>query len=381
MRMGSGGRIGIVLAAWAFAAGCDRHERSRQSNLRQTLSAGADAIGFRKAEQPAPFVFPRDHGPHPAFRNEWWYLTAVLATPAGREFGAQFTVFRHGLAPVDRTALAASGTAAWRTGQVYMAHVAISDVAARRHHEDERISRGHPALAQATAAPFEVAVEGWRLGSRPAAGGPAPDDFWPLEARVETPRFAYHLTFTGGKPIVLQGDRGFSRKGAGSASHYYSIVRIAAAGEITVGGRTHAVSGLAWLDREWSTGALSAEQTGWDWFALHLQDGRDLMFYRMRRADGQRSPFDAGAMVDADGRARTLGPEAFSLRPERHWRGWPVAWRVALSGEAAPWTVRAAFNDQVMETSIRYWEGIAHVYDANGQRIGAGYMELTGTSG
>ena len=379
--MTAGKRIGIAVSAWVLAAGCDHPDAPPQVTLSETLSVGADAAGFKKAAQPRPFAFPRDHGPHPAFRNEWWYLTAVLATPAGREFGVQFTVFRHGLEPVDHAALTAPGAAAWRTGQVYMAHVAVSDVTARRHHEDERLSRGHPALARATAAPFEVAVEGWRLGSRQPANGGAADAFWPLRVHASTAGFGYDLTLAGGKPIVLQGDRGLSRKGPGSASYYYSIVRIAASGEITLAGQTHAVSGAAWLDREWSTGALSAEQAGWDWFALQLRDGREVMLYRMRRADGARSPFDAGTLVDATGQARTLGPDAFSLRPARHWRGWPVVWQVALDSEATPWTVRAAFDDQVMDTSIRYWEGVVHVYDGAGQRIGAGYMEMTGTSG
>ena len=371
----------LVLAmAGAFpSTGCEEAPQQAEPGLRATLAADARAsAGFKKAEQPVAFAFPRDHGAHPAFRNEWWYLTAVLATPAGREFGVQFTVFRQGIEPVEPGDGHEEGAAAWRTGQVFMGHVAVSDVAARRHYEAERFARGHPALAGATAQPFNVHLEGWRLGTAPAAAQRDPAAFWPLDLRAEAPQFAYALTLTGGKPVVPQGEAGLSRKGPGMASHYYSIVGIDAAGRVTVGGKTHAVSGSAWLDREWSTSALAADQVGWDWFALHLNDGRELMLYRMRRADGQPSRYNSGALIDAAGRARTLGPEDFSVTAKAHWREWPVAWRLALRGEAEAWQVRAAFPDQVMDTSIRYWEGLVHVYGAGGRRIGAGYVELTG---
>ena len=340
--------------------------------LSSTLGTGDDAdAGFAKAEAARPFSFPRDHGPHTRFRSEWWYLTAVLATAEGREFGVQFTIFRQGIAPVEHSS-AVAGAAAWRTGQVYLGHVAVSDVAARRHLHDERLARGHPALAGARAAPFEVRLEGWRLASVDASA------FWPLRLQAAATDFAIDLTLTGGKPIVPQGERGLSRKGPNNASHYYSIPRINASGRLVVAGETHTVTGGAWLDREWSTSVLAPEYAGWDWFALRLDDGRDLMLYRMRRMDGRPSGYDSGALIDAAGEARILRAGEFSLAPQAHWRGWPIAWRLALPDEPAPWNARAAFADQVMDTSIRYWEGVVHVYAADGRRIGAGYMELTG---
>lgn len=374
-------RFGWLIAVWAVCGiGCgdgispvtEREARPDGRGLRGTLGAreGADA-SFAKAEAVRAFSFPRDHGPHTRFRSEWWYLTAVLAGEDGREFGAQFTVFRQGVAPVD-TAPAAAGAAAWRTGQVYLGHVAVSDVAQRRHLEAERLARGHPSLAGARATPFAVHVEGWRLASVTGAA------FWPLRLQAAAADFAIDLTLTSGKPIVLQGERGLSRKGPNSASYYYSIPRIDAHGRLVVAGQTHTVAGGAWLDREWSTSVLAPEYAGWDWFALRLDDGMDVMLYRMRRTDGQPSGYDAGALIDAAGAARILVAGDFSLTPQASWRGWPIAWRLTLPGEPAPWTVEAAFADQLMETSIRYWEGVAHVRDPNGRRIGAGYMELTG---
>ena len=202
---------------------------------------------------PSRFLFLKTTVRIPAFRSEWWYLTAVLATAEGREFGVQFTVFRRGLQPMDDAASAATGAAAWRGGQVYMAHFALSDLQERRHFEDERLARGHPALAGAVAAPFEAYVEGWRLASvAPAAPAPAPA-FWPLALRGESREFAVDLTLTGGKPIVAQGDGGLSRKGPNNASYYYSIPRVRALGSVVVDGERHQVAGNAWMDREWST--------------------------------------------------------------------------------------------------------------------------------
>lgn len=388
------GRCVWLLAALPFAAagcngdprdaGSDRVEPARQQGLRALL--GGDGLrlgardpvtGFAKADRPIDFSFPRDHGPHPAFRSEWWYLTAVLSNAEGREFGVQFTVFRRAIAPVDDSSVQSGtkkGAQAWRSGQVYLGHLAVSDVAARRHLHEERLARGHPALAGARAAPFAVHLEGWRL----ATEGDAAAGFWPLRLEAEATGFAVDLTLRGGKPIVRQGEGGLSRKGPNNASYYYSIPRIDAQGEVRVGGETHRVAGGAWLDREWSTSVLAAEYAGWDWFALRLDDGRDLMFYRMRRRDGQPSGYDSGVLIDADGNARALQGRDFSLEPLEHWREWPVAWRLYLPGESPPWSVRAAFADQVMDTSIRYWEGVAHVHDGAGNRLGAGYMELTG---
>ena len=337
-----------------------------------------DVAGFALADRPVDFVFPQDHGPHPKFRSEWWYLTGVLASTAGRRFGVQFTLFRQALRP-DAGAEPAGG---WRTGQAYLGHFAIADVAARRHWHAERLARGHPALAGVVAAPFTAHIDGWRLAS-------AGSGFWPLRLQARTagdadaPPLAADLQLRATRPIVRQGERGLSRKGPGGASYYYSVPRIDATGTVAVDGARHQVAGAAWLDREWTTGVLERQYAGWDWFALHLADGRDLMVCQLRREDGARSGYDFGALTDAAGTTRILGQEDFRLTPTRHWRGWPVAWRLTLHGRepgtaAETLLIRAAFPDQVMALSVVYWEGVVDVAAASGDAAGSGYMELTG---
>ena len=370
-----------VLLAATLLGGCEAASPATSplagGGLRGAL--GADlSPGFAKADHPGDFAFPRDHGPHPRFRSEWWYLTGVLATPSGRRFGVQFTLFRQALRP----AAAAPSTNAWRSGQAYLGHFAVSDVAARRHWHAERLARGHPALAGVRAAPFVASIDGWRLAS-------AGSGFWPLRldarspASAHAPAFAVDLTLTATRPIVRQGDRGLSRKGPRSASYYYSVPRIEAAGTVTLADARHRVAGDAWLDREWTSGALERQHAGWDWFALHLRDGRDLMVCQLRRHDGKRSGYDFGALTSADGKTRTLGPTDFALEVRRRWRGWPVAWRLTLHGTAADGgaeelAIGAAFPDQAMELSVLYWEGVVDATDAQGKTVGSGYMELTG---
>ena len=352
--------------------GCNDATRVDVTGLRGVLGDSGDTTGFQTADRVVEFAFPRDHGPHPRFRSEWWYLTAVLTTVSGRTFGTQFTLFRQGLAPRAPGDATPTGTAAWRTGQVYMAHVAVSDVATRRHLQAERVARGHPALAGVTATPFAAYLEDWRLESSSA-------DFLPLKLDVATTEFDVALTLTGTKPIVLQGEHGLSHKGPENASYYYSMPRIDARGTVRIDGTDHAVAGKAWIDREWSTSVLAAEYAGWDWFALHLDDGRDLMVFRLRRVDGAPDPYGAGSLVAVDGNATTLADDDFTLAVVDTWRAWPVRWELTLNGfPEERFLIEAVFEDQVMETSVRYWEGVVAVRHGDGRTAGSGYMELTG---
>jgi predicted secreted hydrolase len=352
-----------------------------QLGLESVLGETAEE-GFLRADHVREFVFPDDHGPHEDYRSEWWYVTVNLRTREGREFGVQFTAFRQALRPPGETA------GPWNADQVWLAHFAVTDVAARRHHARERMVRGHPRLAGARATPFAVWVDGWRLEtagdtrdeSRGITGDPGP---LRLDAAADT--LAVTLRLEPAKPVVLQGDQGLSAKGPGQASYYYSLPRLSATGTVSIDGRTHPVAGRAWLDREWSTSVLSAGQVGWDWFGLHFDDGEDLMVFRLRREDGQRDPYDQGMRVRADGTGDWLQADAFGLTPLRVWRDergveWPVAWRLLLrrpDGERV-YRIEAAIDAQRMDTLLTYWEGLVHVHDAQGRRVGAGYMELTG---
>ncbi|MEQ8486020.1 MAG: lipocalin-like domain-containing protein [Pseudomonadales bacterium] len=358
--------VAAPLAGWSGAAAAAAPLR-----LDQVLGSD-DGAGFARAEGPRPFDFPADHGPHPAFRSEWWYLTASLQGDDGAEFGLQFTLFRQALRPVP------AEPGPWDATQIYLGHLAVTDVGAGRHRHWERLVRGHPRLAGVTAAPFRAWIDGWSL----TAAGPGLERML-LQASGDGVEVG--VTFDPVKPLVLQGEDGFSRKGPGQASYYYTLPRLAAGGSLRLGSRTHTVGGTGWLDREWSTSVLSDAQEGWDWFSLQLDDGVDVMAFRLRRRDGVRDVHDHGMWVAADGTATRLDAADYTLRPLRRWRddtgtAWPVAWQVSVSGPAGPvvWRVEAALDDQRMDTLLTYWEGLVRVFDEAGARIGSGYLELTG---
>jgi predicted secreted hydrolase len=364
-----------VLLCCAATFGCDRPPPSAtdggsQVRLEQRMAAAPDP-GFARAIEPRSFVFPQDHGPHPAFATEWWYLTGNLEDAQGRAFGYQLTLFRVGLEPGQPAA-----DSAWRTHQIYMGHLALSDIAERRHHSAERFSRAAVGLAGAESVPLRVWLGPWAI-----EGGA--DDLFPLRLDAAADGLAIELELTAGdKPLVLQGERGLSRKSAapGNASYYYSYTRLPTTGAVRIDGRQYRVNGDSWLDREWSSSALAADQAGWDWFALQLEDGRDLMFYRMRGRDGQAQRFSKGVLVAADGSAEALTLEDVTLEPTRRWRSadgvdYPVAWRLAVPGHGLDLEVEAAFDDQEMDHTVRYWEGAVVV---RGSQRGVGYLELSG---
>lgn len=263
---------------------------------------------FARAIEPRTFEFPRDHGPHPEFHNEWWYVTGNLDSDTGERFGFELTIFRVGLVPPS---VAVPTGSAWRTREIYVAHFAITDVARKTFKFSDEYSRGALGLAGAQAQPFHVWLNDWELGPT-------------IHARGQ----GYELTLDAG-PLgepVLNGDRGLSRKSAerGAASYYYSIPRITVSGKLVRDGVPLNVHGLAWLDREWGSSSLGAKQQGWDWFAFQLQDGSALMFYSLRNRDGSRDP-NSAALFGMD----TAGRWALVRRQSRQFAD------VGASGSAA----------------------------------------------
>ena len=330
-----------------------------------------DSDGFARADSPRTFRFPEDHGTHPEFRSEWWYLTIAAEDDAGHPLGVQFTLFRQALSAPDGSTAAGTPNR-WRTDQVYLAHFAVTDTLTGTHQSSERFARGHPSLAGVTAEPFRLWLEDWGIA---AVDG----NTWHLAVDDGARGASLALRLSG--PPVLQGENGLSRKGEGQASYYYSIPDIEVTGRVRIDGDERAIEGSGWLDREWSTSVLSADQLGWDWLALSLDDGRRVMLFRLRRADGSRDPYDQGMLSVPGAVDRPLGPADFDLRPVRTWQddrgvSWPVGWSVRLGAET--WSVEAALDDQIMDTSIRYWEGLVMVRDDTGRPIGRGYLELTG---
>ena len=336
----------------------------------QSAMGPAPDAGFARALLPRAFRFPDDHGAHPEFATEWWYLTGNLRDESGRRFGYQFTLFRVGLRPGE--SLADSN---WRAQQIYMGHIAISDIAAGRHHSAERFARAAAGLAGARPSPFAVWLGAWSL-----QGG---TELFPLRLMAGNDDIGLSLQLqAGAKPLVLQGEDGLSRKSAspGNASYYYSFTRLPTQGELRIGNSRYSVTGDSWLDREWSSSALEDNQVGWDWFALQLDDGRELMFYQLRDKQGRSHPFSRGSLVQSDGSSQPLLPDAVKLTPLRHWRAedgapYPVAWRLRVAAHGLDLEVQALLDDQLMDHSVRYWEGAVQV---SGSHTGRGYLELSG---
>lgn len=374
----------LLSSVLCAAAGCGAGEPAPVgASLAVAEALAGDTAGYARAVVPRPFVWPDDHGPHPDFRTEWWYYTGnVRATDgSGRRFGYQLTVFRTALAPPpDGGGVADTAASAWATRQLYMAHVAVSDLDGRRFHHTQSFERGAVGLAGATAAPLRVWLGPTEIREAPGAtvgGMPVVR----LAGRTDDGA-ALALTLAPLRPPVLQGDRGLSRKGPepGNASFYYSVTRLGTTGTVTLDGDEIPVEGLSWLDREWSTSALGAGVAGWDWFALHLDDGRDLMLYRLRRTDGTADPFSRATLVRADGTVAPLAFGAFTLTPEGAWespRGgiYPARWRVRVPGEGLDLRVVPAFADQELDAAVRYWEGAVRI---TGSATGRGYLEMTG---
>lgn len=365
------------MAAMAFIAHLLRSGNEPLSATTSVVTAmgGGNQKGYQRAYEPRPFVFPTDHGPHPDYRIEWWYVTGNLADGRNRHFGYQLTLFRIGLSSQHL-----AQDSAWRTNQFYMGHFAVTDVAGDEHYNFERFSRAAIGLAGAQARPFRVWLENWSL-----SGGS--DSLFPLAVKALEDTIAIDLVLESTKPVILQGERGLSQKSAepGNASYYYSYTRLKTRGSVRINDKNFVVTGSSWLDREWSTSALGPEQSGWDWFALQLDDGRDLMFYRLRRKDGTVDPHSSGVLVAANGSVKRLTKDDIILETRGTWQSpktgdrYPAAWSLQLPSEALALSVVPLVPDQEMRLTVRYWEGAVAVEGTTeGTPIsGKGYLEMT----
>lgn len=405
-------------AALLLTTGC-----GRQSDAPPTatltigeLLGGSDTLHARAVAQRA-FAFPGDHGPHPGYRTEWWYFTGNVTADDGRELGYQLTFFRSALMDsASYAAISAGDRSEWRGRHAYMAHFAVTDGSAGEFHAAEKFARGAIGLAGA-----RIGVEGAEIGAdspgsgaeRPGSGAESPENadagaasdarlrVWledwsaeslasatfPLRLRASSDEIAIDLVVERGKPIVLQGDRGLSRKGPepGNASYYYSLTRMPTRGSISTPAGTSNVTGLSWLDREWSTSALSPGVAGWDWLSLQLNDSTELMMYRLRRSGGAVDPFSAATFVAADGSTRGFAADEFVMSPTSEWRSadgvaYPVAWRIEIPAIDLALDVAAPVEDQELELAVRYWEGMVRAHGSRADRriTGRGYLEMTG---
>ena len=381
--------IGIVLAAGAAVlagallrdGGTTAPGSGIQATVAVTEALAGDDAGFARALAPRPFSFPGDHGPHPDFRTEWWYYTGNLETPGGRHFGFQLTFFRNALAPPPAGRHGDRRDSAWETRQLFLAHFALTDTAGGRFHAASRLTRQALGLAGAQARPFRVWVEDWSVE------GEAPDGL-PMRLRAAEGDVAIDLLVAAEKPLVRQGDRGLSRKGPepGNASYYYSFTRMSARGTVRLDGEALTVSGRAWMDREWSTSALGPALAGWDWFALQLEDERELMFYVLRRRDGTADALSAGILVAADGGTRSLDVTDVAVETLQHWTSprsgvrYPARWRLSVPSADMRLEITPRLPEQELIVGTRYWEGAVAVAGSAAGRLvaGKGYVELVG---
>ncbi len=344
----------------------------------------SDIEGYTRAFEPREWSFPRDHGAHNAYQLEWWYYTGNLQAEDGRHFGFQFTIFRRALNPG-----LVSDNSEWRTNQAYMAHFSLSDIADGRFYHDERYSRGAAGLAGALPdetqpdAPYRVWLEGWEASA-------LNDDATLTQIVADAGDFAINFTLEQDKAYVLQGEDGLSAKSdePGNASQYYSLTRLLTDGTITIEGETYTVSGTTWMDREFSTSALGEDAQGWDWFAMHFDDGRELVVGQIRLNDGTTRTSYTGTMVYEDGTSAHLDFDQYSIDVTDTWESphtgavYPAGWVVTVDAELARTDadmeiiVTPLMSDQELNTGdIAYWEGAVQL---SGDVNGFGYAELTG---
>jgi len=340
--------------------------------------SGSDTVGYSRAVDPIEFSFPRDHGPHPDFKTEWWYYTGNLDSKSGRRFGYQFTIFRIALTPTPE-----ERASDWAASQMYMAHFALSDIDGDKFYSFERFSRGAQGLAGAQAAPFRVWLEDWEAldtdGSQP---------LFPvhrLRAGQDNVTIDFRLEST--KPLVFQGENGLSQKSweRGNASYYYSMTRLKTDGTITIDDEIFDISGLSWKDREWSTSALAENQVGWDWFSLQLSNGEEVMYFTLRNKDESEKAFDKGALVFKSGESKLIKPGSAVLTEKDYWTSpdggiYPAKWNLQIPADSINLNISSNMPDQELDVSVRYWEGSVSISGTRGSDsvTGRGYVEMTG---
>ncbi len=323
------------------------------------------------------YEFPRDNFSHPDYKTEWWYYTGNLHTKEGRRFGFELTFFRSGMRPVE------DSTPAWQVDDVWLAHLALSDIQGQRFLHTYRLNRTGPGLAGVS----EQQACYWNGNWRVAWTSNSDQE---LQAVAE--QFSLRLTMRSAKRPVINGRDGLSQKGPkpGEASHYISLTRLITSGELQYQGQHFALDGVAWMDHEFFTEQNDTDLSGWDWLAVQLDNNRELMLYRLRLKGGGVSPYSSGTFVDANGNSTTLAASDFELKPGRTWRSsvsgaeYPIAWTIAVPKLGLELQQTTPLADQELygkdSMTPTYWEGAV---DYTGTMRGAathgvGYLEMTG---
>jgi len=372
--------LSILMLACVFFACEDKKDITDDSRVSLSKAMGdVESEDFSKAVEKRKFIFPDDHGPHPNFRTEWWYFTGNLTSEDNRKFGYQFTIFRTALSKEKQ-----ERNSEWNSNQIYMAHFAVTDIDGNKFYFYERFSREGNDLAGAQINPFKVWLEDWQINQtekRTAFDLPVIS----IKAKSEKAEIDFKLESV--KPFVLQGDEGLSQKGSqqGNASYYYSYTRLKTNGKIILDGKEYSVNGFSWMDREWSTSALSDDQRGWDWFALQFDDNTEIMYYQMRKKDGTADIFSKGVYVNKDGTSQLIKKEGVILKVNDYWESptgekYPSGWRLRIPSKEIDINITPAIKNQLMDVAVRYWEGSVKIDGTKSvsKITGSGYVELTG---
>jgi predicted secreted hydrolase len=351
----------------AFAGGLALLGLGRKPALAQGF-AGLDmkGDGFAAVVPGKVFAFPADHGAHPDYRIEWWYVTANLRDSAGIDYGAQWTLFRQAMH-------AGAQQQGWANQQIWMGHAAVTR--ADTHRYGEAFARGGVGQAGVEAKPFQAWIDSWEMRG---LDGMSDTSLAPLELKASGVDFSYALRLDTDRPLVLEGDAGYSRKSErGQASYYFSQPYFKASGSITIDDKRAEVTGQAWMDREWSSQPLASDQTGWDWFSLHLNDNEKLMLFRLRQADGK--DYCSGNWISREGKSEQLLPADIQMTPmasiEVEGRKLPTAWRIEIPSRGVTIESIPLNAKSWMGTSFAYWEG---PISFKGSHAGVGYLEMTG---
>jgi predicted secreted hydrolase len=345
------------------------------------LTAQAQGAGehFRSANAPWQFRFPQDHAAHDQFESEWWYFTGHVRAAGGRRFGYELTFFRVGLRPGD--VRPGRGQSDWRGNELYPAHFALTDVDGKTFVHYERFAREALGAGSSSQTKLDVRDEGWTLT------GPSP---FRLHASADGKAIDFSLVAQ--KAPAVHGHDGISKKGpcATCASHYYSMTRLRTSGVLTYGGERLSVDGLSWMDHEFGSDELQANQQGWDWFSIQLDDRREVMLYVLRQKDGSITPQSSGSLIAVDGRVTYLPLQAFTTTATGSWTSphtggvYPSGWRVQVPSAGIDITLTPELLDQELANTVggvSYWEGAVDARDAAGRSVGTGYVELTGYAG
>lgn len=333
------------------------------------------AAEFRQVEPPAGLIFPQDHGSHPAYKTEWWYFVGHLKNTAGRTFGFELTFFRVGLDPEAESA------SAWRHHSIYLTHFALTDDQTQEFYHDERSSRGAFDEAGAETTHLKVWNGNWQAEFSDER----------LRIQADSADFGIRLNLEPQKPVALHGDAGFSRKGPepGQASYYSSFTRLQGTGSVRVGSEPFEISdALAWMDHEVTSQELPDGIAGWDWFAIQMNNGEEVMVYQLRGKDGSKSPFSKGSLIRSDGSVEELKADDFSIKNLDYWESpetgirYPSGWEIFIKQTNETLRIIPTVRRQELitgdTTGITYWEGRCTVESENG--AGSAYAELTGYS-